>query len=142
MQDKKFDGSIVYLTLFYEKWIREVHPEFNIPMVNRLAKVIKVIDWESEEGKLILKERLKNGKWDKLKSEDYKFVLDIYYPELVGSKKSLAIAEMVPRYYPDSKNELFRVLPETMVTRLLKKELNVFKVVKQNVPKQPNSKSK
>ena len=134
MQDKKFDGSIVYLTLFYEKWIREVHPEFNIPMVNRLAKVIKVIDWESEEGKLILKERLKNGKWDKLKSEDYKFVLDIYYPELVGSKKSLAIAEMVPRYYPDSKNELFRVLPETMVTRLLKKELNVFKVVKQNVP--------
>lgn len=136
------DGKLVYLTLFYEKWIREVHPEFNIPMVNRLAKVIKVIDWDTDEGRLILNERKRNGKWDKLKSEDYRFVLNIYYQELAQTRKNIAIAEMVPRYYPDSKNELFRILPESMITGLLKKEQNAFKVVKKNVSKQLSSKSK
>jgi len=142
MEDKDLDGKLVYLTLFYEKWIREVHPEFNIPMVNRLAKVIKVIDWDTDEGRLILNERKRNGKWDKLKSEDYRFVLNIYYQELAQTRKNIAIAEMVPRYYPDSKNELFRILPESMITGLLKKEQNAFKVVKKNVSKQLSSKSK
>lgn len=142
MEDKDLDGKLVYLTLFYEKWIREVHPEFNIPMVNRLAKVVKVIDWDTDEGRLILNERKRNGKWDKLKSEDYRFVLNIYYQELAQTRKNIAIAEMMPRYYPDSKNELFRILPESMITGLLKKEQNAFKVVKKNVSKQLSSKSK
>lgn len=142
MEDKDLDGKLVYLTLFYEKWIREVHPEFNIPMVNRLAKVVKVLDWDTDEGKLILSERKRNGKWDKFKSEDYRFVLNIYYQELAPSRKNIAIAEMVPRYYPDSKNELFKILPESIITGLLKKEQNAFKVVKKNVSKQLSSKSK
>jgi len=142
MENKDLDGKIVYLTLFYDKWIREVHPEFNIPMVNRLAKVVKILDWETDEGKLVLSERKRNGKWDKLKPEDYRFVLDIYYPELALTRKTIAISEMVPRYYPDSKDELFKILPDIMITGLLKKEQNMFRVVKKNVSKQPNTKIK
>jgi hypothetical protein len=111
-------------------------------MVNRLAKVVKVLNWDTEEGKLILQERQKTGKWEKLNSEEYKYILDIYYPELVKTRKNISISELVPRYYPESKDELFSILPNSIITGLLKKEQNTFKIVSKNVSKQPSSKSK
>ena len=53
----KYKGQLVFLTVHVERWYKDLNTEFNIPMANRLSKVIKVFDWSSKEGKLLLKMR-------------------------------------------------------------------------------------
>jgi len=55
--EKKVEGKLVYLTYHVDIWFRELNKEFNIPMANRLAKVVKEFNWNTKEGKLLLKER-------------------------------------------------------------------------------------
>jgi len=115
MTDKELFGRLVYLTPHADHWIRDSNPGFNIPMANRIARVVKVFDWDTEEGKYLLSEREKSGKWGKFDPKDFKFVLTIFYPELVkDGKTGLPVEEVMPRYYPGGKLLLFDVLPEWM----------------------------
>lgn len=136
--DEKFIGRVVFLTTHMDHWLREANPGFNVPMVNRLAKVVKVFDWTSEEGITLLEMRKSNSKWDRLVPEDFKFVLDIYYPELLsktGKVPGITILEHVPRKYPGTELPLFDLYPEKLLSGLLKGQGEFFKVLKKETEK-------
>lgn len=146
MDDKDWLGKIVYLTVHAEVWFKEIKPNFNIPMVNRLAKVVKIFDWDTEEGVILLEAREKTGKWTNLNSKDFKFVLKIYYPELIFDqnvkiyspellfskeiKKGFVAEEVLPLKYPGTELFMFDLLPDWVIKDLTKEEKDIFKVVK------------
>ncbi len=127
MEDVDFKGRLVYLTLHLDKWLREINPKFNVPMANRLAKVIKVFDWKTPEGKFLKKEREKTGKWKTLSSDDFKFVLKVYHPELVlKNRHGITADEVLPRCYPGTKLTMFDVVPMWMLKDFKKEEKDAF----------------
>jgi hypothetical protein len=130
---ENFSGRLVYLTAHCDVWFRELNPKFNIPMANRIAKVVKVFDWKTEEGRLLLAEREKTGKWGKLSPKAFKYVLKIYFPELkLKNKTGFATEEMLPRNYPGTKLTMFELLPEWMLKNLQKEEKDIFKILRNN----------
>lgn len=139
--DKDLAGRLIYLTVHADVWFREINPKFNIPMANRIAKVIKVFDWDTEEGRVLLALRQNNGKWGKLNPKDFKFVLKIYCPELkVNHKDGITTEEVLPKKYPGTELSLFEPLPLWMLKSLQKEEKDVFKIV--NKDSNPDIKSK
>lgn len=133
--DQDLSGRLVYLTPHVDVWLRRVNPKFNIPMANRIAKVIKVFDWGTEEGKILLKEREKTGKWKDLDPKAFKFVLRVYYPDLVkGEKIGVTAEEVMPRYFPNTEMPMFNVLPEWMLKSLQKEERDVLKLMVSDSP--------
>lgn len=141
--DKDLSGRLVYLTTHVDAWLRDINPKFNVPMANRIAKIVKVFDWNTDEGKLLLAERKKNGKWTKLNPLDFKYVLKIYYPELTTQgKKGLIIEEMLPRCYPGTQLSMFEPLPPWMLQSLQKEEKDVFKVVNKTSDTDKKSRTK
>jgi len=140
-QDIELAGRLVYLTVHMDVWLRQVNSKFNVPMANRLAKIVKVFDWETDEGKLLLAEREKSGKWKNLNPKAFKFVLKIYYPDLkLKDKQGLTVEELVPRYYPGTELFMFDMLPSWMLKDLQKEEKDIFKI--ENTDKTINSRSK
>ena len=136
MSDQDLHGKLVFLTVHVDRWLREVNPKFEVPMANRLAKVIKVVDWDSEEGKLLEQERKKIGKWKTLKSEDFKYVLKVYHPDLIiKDKRGITVHEVLPRFYPDTKLLMFDVLPEWMLEDFEKEEKDPFTLKKKRAPR-------
>jgi len=135
MTDKEFSGKLVFLTVHVDKWLREINPNINVPMANRIAKVIKVFDWGSEEGKLLLDQRKKIGKWKTLDPRSFKFVLKIYHPDLIAKNNSgkevlgFAAEEVLPRYYPSSKLTFFECVPDWMLRDFKKVEKEIFQIV-------------
>lgn len=151
MPDSDLSGRLVFLTVHMDMWLRRVNTNFNIPMANRLAKVVKVFDWDTEEGKLLLEEREKNGKWKELNPKDFKFILKIYYPELYlphRERQGTSVQEVVPRHYPGTEKMLFDVLPDWLLIDLQKEEKNILQIerkmasLKKDVPKRFYRKSK
>lgn len=134
MNIQEMEGRLVILTKNLEQWYRDLNSEFNVPITNRLAKVVKVFDWDTPEGELLLKEREKTGKWDKLDSKEFRYVIRIYYPELrIKRTKKVAIEEVVPLYYPGTKNPMFFPMPPWMLQELVREEKAVFKLTKKAV---------
>jgi hypothetical protein len=134
--DKELSGRLVFLTTHMDVWLRQVNPKFNIPMANRIAKVVKVFDWDTAEGKLLLREREKTGKWKNLDPKEFKFVLKIYYPDLVkDNKDGITVEEVVPRFFPKTEMMMLNVIPEWMLKSLQKEEKDILKLV-------PNTKKK
>ena len=144
MSDSDFEGRLVYLTTHTDVWLREVNPKFNIHMVNRLAKIVKVFDWDTEEGRLLLAEREKTGKWrGKLKPRDFKFVLKLYCPELSLKKRTgVTVNEVLPRFFPGTELSLFELIPPWMLRDLQKEEKDIFKVVEKTEENTDNIKNK
>lgn len=131
--DQRYLGRLVYLTVHVNEWLRQANPTFNVPMSNRIAKVIKVFDWESDEGKILLKEREKTGKWGNLNSKDFKFVLDVYFPDLTkGSQVGIRTPELFPKRFPGTELSLFELLPGWMVKSLMKENEGSFNIVKKD----------
>jgi len=100
------------------------NPSFKIPLVNRLAKLEAIIDWESDSGKLVKKVRKESGKWLNLPSEDCKYIFSIYYHELKGRRGEVGVVERgVPLFSKDPKTELpfFVKVPEWILQQILKK---------------------
>ena len=124
-------GNLVYLTIHYDKWLRERNANFNIPMVNRIAKIIKIFDWDSDEGQLLLAVRDKSGKWGDLDSKDFKYVIKIFYPDLIyGDKNGYAAEELVPKYYPKTDNPMFGKIPINVLNVIVKAQKEAFKITK------------
>jgi len=131
MADSDLAGRLVFLTIHMDAWLRHVNANFNIPMANRLAKVVKVFDWDTDEGKLLLEEREKNGKWKEFNPKDFKFILKIYYPELYlphRERQGTSVQEVVPRCYPGTERMLFDLLPDWLLVDLQKEEKNILQV--------------
>jgi len=119
MTDHDLLGRLVYLTVHADRWLRERNPVFNVLMANRVARVIKVFDWDTEEGKYLLRLREHSGKWRDLDPKEFKFVLSIYYPELVrDGKAGIMVEEVFPRTYPGQATHLFEPLPPWMELEL------------------------
>lgn len=128
--DKDLDGKMVYLTKHLESWYKELTPTFNVPITNRLAKIIKVFDWYTEEGKLLLEAREKTGKWKNLDAKSFKFVLKVYYPDLTIKRlKKVTIEEVMPMFYPGTQNAMFQVVPDWMLSDIVKAEKNTLTIV-------------
>jgi len=141
--DKDFAGRLVYLTMHCDVWFRELNPKFNIPMVNRIAKVVKVFDWETEEGQLLLSEREKTGKWGNLDPKAFKYVLKVYCPELkIKNRVGFATEEVLPRKYPGTELTMFEPLPPTMLRSLQKEEKDIFKLLRKNSDSDNKSKTR
>jgi len=138
MNDKDLDGRLVFLTVHMDRWLREVNADFDVPMANRLARVIKVFDWDTEEGRILLQEREKTGKWKNLNARDFKYILNIYNPDLIRNNKIGCITpEVAPRCYPGTELALFDLVPEWMLKEINKEQKNVLKIEKKKnaVPK-------
>jgi hypothetical protein len=129
-KDIKLSGRLVFLTHHLDIWLKQINPKFNIPMANRIAKIVKIFDWDTDEGKILLREREKTGKWKNLDPKAFKFVLKVYYPDLIrGDKKGVTSEEVLPRYYPGTEFFLFDLLPSWMLKSLQKEEKDVLKLV-------------
>ncbi len=122
MKDQELFGRLVFLTPHADLFLRESNPGFastNIILANRIARVAKVFDWNSEEGKYLLKEREKTGKWEKLDSKAYKFVLSIFYPDLKkGKTDGVIVEEVMPQHHLKTKEPLFLLLQDWMQKEL------------------------
>lgn len=115
MEDRELFGRLVYLTPHADFFLRERNPGFastGIQLANRIARVTKVFDWDTAEGELLLKERMKSDKWRTLDPKLYKFVVSIMYPELSrAGQEGILVEEVMPRMHPLSNEPLFRPLP-------------------------------
>jgi hypothetical protein len=112
-------------------------------MVNRIAKVVKVFDWETEEGQLLLSEREKTGKWSNLDPKAFKYVLKVYCPELkIKNRVGFATEEVLPRKYPGTELTMFEPLPPTMLRSLQKEEKDIFKLLRKNSDSDNKSKTR
>jgi hypothetical protein len=141
--DKDFAGRLVYLTTHSDVWFREINPKFNVPMANRIAKVVKVFDWDTDEGRLLLSEREKTGKWGKLDPKAFKFVLKIYCPELIiKNKVGFATEEILPIKYPGTDLTMFELIPPWMLRSLQKEEKDIFKLLRKDSNPDTDNKSK
>lgn len=107
------------MTRYADYWLRRVNPGFDVPMANRIGRVTKVFDWDSDEGRYILSEREKSGKWSKLDPREFKFVLTLYYPELIkDGVHGISVEEVLPRMCPGTKHAIFELVPEWMQKEL------------------------
>lgn len=141
MNDPTLENKLVYLTSHFHTWVKSRNPDFNIPMVCRLAKVIKIFDWETKEGKELLSERLKNEKWKEQDARDFRYVLEIYYPDLTkGEKKGVIAPECVPLLNPTSKGPLFEVVPNGILKQITS-AASSFKLTKDKDVSQPANKT-
>jgi len=131
MDEKELAGKLVFLTTYYDRWLREVNSEFNVPMVNRIARVIKVFDWDTEEGKLLLAARTRSNKWGKFDPKDFKFVLEVYCPELKikNNSEGFFTEEVTPKKYPGTENHMFEVIPEWMLDKIKSDKWSSFSLL-------------
>lgn len=95
-------GDLVFLTQEYENYVYERNPRMTVPteyrpgnvkLVNRLAKIEEIIDWNSPNGIKIKEKRIKSGKWVNLPLEDCKFIISIYYHDLMGREGESGVAQ-------------------------------------------------
>ena len=86
-------GDLVFLTQEYESYIYERNPKLKIGMVNRLAKLEDIIDWDSPKGKKIKELRLKTNKWKDLPLEDCRYLFSVYYHDIEGRDGKSGVAE-------------------------------------------------
>lgn len=117
-------GDLVFLTQAYEKYMFEKNSKLKFSLVNRLAKLEEIIDWDSSKGKYIKEQRLKSGKWNNLPIEDNKYIFSIYYHDLKGRKGQAGVAERgVPMFSknPESGEPFFIKVPDWIYREVVKK---------------------
>lgn len=116
-------GDLVFLTQAYENYVFERHPDLKVGLVNRLAKLESVIDWNSESGKKIMAARLKSGKWKDFPIEDCKYMFSIYYHELAGREGKKGVIETTPLFSKDPKTgeAFFIKAPDWLMKDILAK---------------------
>ena len=112
-------GDVVYITMAGQDFIARNKPDFSVNIAGRLARIHDIYDWKTPRGKSLLAERAKSPKWVNLKSEDYKYVLVIYYPDLKKDDVlGISIAELFPEHHPlqeEPKIPLFRKWDESLL---------------------------
>ena len=110
-------GDILLLTQSYEEYVRSRIPDLSVILLNRLAKLEDIIDWETDRGQKIKSARIASGKWDDLPLEENKFIVSIYYPELTGRKGQKGVVESTSlfQFDPITRSPFFVKLEDSMV---------------------------
>jgi len=117
-------GDLLFLTRAFEDFFRKKNPSSRISLANRIAKLEEIIDWGSEKGQKIKQARESSGKWEGLSIEDNKYIVSIYYHDLVGRNKERGVVERgVPlfRAHPVSGAPFFEKIPEWIYREIAKK---------------------
>lgn len=116
-------GDLLFLTKAFEKYFLNKNPTSKICLVNRLAKLEEIIDWNSEKGRIIKKARVDSGKWKNLPIEENKYIISIYYPDLIGRNNEHGVIERgVPmfRYHPKTREPFFEKIPAWIYKAFMK----------------------
>ena len=122
MDDLK-PGDLLFLTKAFEDFFLKKNPASKISLVNRLAKLEEIIDWESEKGRAIKKAREMSGKWANLPIEDNKYIISIFYHDLIGRNKEKGVVERgkpMFRYNPATKAPFFEKVPDWIYREIMK----------------------
>lgn len=117
-------GDLVFLTEAYENFIMSHNPLLRVSLVNRLAKVEDIIDWDSDKGKRIKEARLKTGKWDNLPLEDCRYILSVFYHDLEGRNGKKGVIERGVCLFsvdPKTKKSFFQKVPDWVYQEIMKK---------------------
>ena len=128
-------GDLLFITSAFEKYFRKRNPTSKVILVNRIAKLEEIIDWGSEKGQKIKQARLMSGKWKDLVIEDNKYIVSIYYHDLIGRKGQRGVAERgvaMFRYDPETKAPFFEKIPDWIYREIIK-NCEIFKVELTNV---------
>jgi len=96
-------GDLVFLTQAYERYVLERNPHLGVGLVNRLAKLEEIIDWESEKGRKIKAARIQSGRWKDLPLEDNRYVFSVYYHDLIGRNGKQGVVETTNMFSKDPK---------------------------------------
>jgi len=124
MSEKLKSGDLLFLTSAFNEYFHKKHKDSKLILTNRLAKLEEIIDWESKKGKLIKAARVKSGKWKKLSIEDNKYIISIFYHDLVGRNGQKGVCERgVPMFHcdPETEERFFEKVPEWMFREIMKK---------------------
>ena len=108
-------GDLVFITPAGHEWITRSQKFPGINLSGRTAQILDIYDWESDHGKSILAKRQDTGKWVGLASEEFKFIVLVFYPDLESDgKQGVMHPEMLCRYHPrmEGKSPLFRKFPK------------------------------
>lgn len=130
-------GDLLFLTKAFEDNFRKKNPQSKIFFVNRLAKLEEIIDWNSEKGKIIKEARIKTGKWKNLPIEDNKYIVSIFYHDLIGRNKENGVIERgvsMFRFNPETKEPFFLKVPDWVYKNIIKQcESFSVELLEQNV---------
>jgi len=128
-------GDLLFLTKAFEEYFHKKHPQSTISLVNRIAKLEEIIDWASPKGQQIKQARLASGKWKDLPLEENRFVVSVYYHDIVGRKGEKGVAERgvsMFRHNPVTGKPFFEKAPDWIYREIMKK-CETFTVEKREV---------
>ena len=113
-------GDLVFLTMAAHDWLCRKNKDFSVPFSGRIARIMEVIDWESEVGKEILEKRELSGKWGEYRTEDFKYVIEVYLPEIQTSTgDGVAQPQVFPLMHPNKpKSPLFVPIEDKFLDRM------------------------
>lgn len=129
-------GDLFFLTQAYERYVFERNPRLKVNLVNRLVKLEEIIDWDSEKGKRIKKERLKTGKWKDLPLEDNRYVFSVYYHDLIGRNGKKGVVQRGVCLFsqdPKTGESFFDPIPDWLYRDIIKK-CESFNIEERDVP--------
>jgi len=117
-------GDLVFLTQDYESYLYSRNPSLKLSIVNRIAKLEDIIDWNSDKGKKIKNLREKSGKWKDLPLEDSKYIFSVYYHDLEGRNGEVGVVERgMPMFSKDPKTgaPFFLKIPDWIFKEIMRK---------------------
>lgn len=124
MEEKIKPGDLLFLTDAFHKYMSKKFIGSKIILTNRLAKLEEIIDWRSVKGKKIKAARIKSQKWKDLPIEENKYIISIYYHDLIGRKGQKGVVERgVPMFQndPKTKKPFFVKVPDWIFKEINKK---------------------
>ena len=130
-------GDLVFLTRAFDEYVRRKNAWVKPVLTNRIAKIEEIIDWGSDKGKAIREARVKSGKWHDLPIEDSKYVLSVYYHDMVGRKGQKGVAERGVVMFsrdPASGDVFFVKIPDWIYKEIVKKCETFTVELKRDVP--------
>lgn len=116
-------GDLLFLTETFNDYIHEKHPSSKIILTYRLAKLEEIIDWDSDKGKKIKAARILSGKWKDLPLEENKYIVSVYYHDLIGRKGEKGVAERgvaMFRFHPKTGAPFFEKVPDWIYKEIMK----------------------
>lgn len=128
-------GDLLFLTKAFEEYFLSKHKDSTLSLVNRLAKLEDIIDWSSPKGQQIKQARIASGKWKDLPLEENKYIVSVYYHDIVGRKNQKGLAERgvcMFQHHPVSGHAFFNKVPDWIYREILK-QCETFNVEKQEV---------
>lgn len=135
MSDELQSGDLLFLTKAFEEYFHKKHPQSTVSLVNRIAKLEEIIDWTSPKGQQIKQARLASGKWKDLPLEENKFIVSVYYHDVLGRKGEKGVAERgvaMFRNDPVTGKAFFEKVPDWIYQEITKK-CETFTVEKRDV---------